>query len=605
MRGKLGILLGVLVFVTGVLSWSAPAMADSTTTLASFNDPRTAMPQRPGHIIKRVRLGHTSSQNYVLPAGNQIHNALRFDIPAPCNNCWITDMVPSLVYMGDANHPDGTVANLDTDVNMHHFVLINPGRTDPVCPGGLQGQLGERFFAAGNKRSQMHLPTPFGYLNNSNTWRMVSHVVNRSATATKSMQIEIVFQYRTSGGADAKPLWLDIDGCGDSEYTTPVGYNDATADWASTVGGRMIGMSGHLHDVDITNSAPCTQHCPEKGHGIAVSAEVVGGDSNTYYGPVPPNNPPPASLTGATMCRSEGIYGTPWAANRFREHLDTMTQCGISSSLLPTHQTEPWPAGGEFPSTGFPFTAGQTIRVHSEYQNDTGQPQVDVMGIMMAWYVPTAVGFPRPKGATPTRVSLVPAYNACTSPNRVHGPPDLTPGSPSTDGSCNPPTLASSQLTVGSPDANGAPVNSEGSVRVEALVGNTGTPADEGDARFQVSMTDVRRNTAGLPDYTGQLQLDTTLRVIDKDNGPSEVGTMQDTQFRVTVPCTTTASTTIGSTCAVNTTADAVLGGASAIQEGKRSIWQLGQVRINDGGADGVASTTPNTLYAVQGVLVP
>jgi hypothetical protein len=45
--------------------------------------------------------------------------------------------------------------------------------------------------------------------------------------------------------------------------------------------------------------------------------------------------------------------------------------------------------------------------------------------------------------------------------------------------------------------------------------------------------------------------------------------------------------------------------GAGTVLESKRSIWQLGQIRINDGGADGVASTTPNTLFAVQGVLVP
>ena len=314
MREKLGILLGVLVFVTGVVGWSAPAMAaDSTVTLGSFTDPRNAMPIRPGHIIKRVRLGQTASTNYVLNGGTSVHNAVRFDIPAPCTNCWITDMVPSLVYMGDPNHADGTVANLDSDINMHHFVLINPApaRTDTVCPSGLQGQLGERFFAAGNERSQMHLPTPFGYQNSASTWRMVTHVVNKGAVQ-KSVQVEIVFQYRTTGGADAKPLWLDIDGCGDSDYTTPVGYNDATADWTSTVSGRMIGMSGHLHDVDITNSAPCTNHCPSLGNGWAVSAEVLGGNPSDYYGPTPPNNTPPASLTGATMCRSEALYGTPW-----------------------------------------------------------------------------------------------------------------------------------------------------------------------------------------------------------------------------------------------------------------------------------------------------
>ena len=45
--------------------------------------------------------------------------------------------------------------------------------------------------------------------------------------------------------------------------------------------------------------------------------------------------------------------------------------------------------------------------------------------------------------------------------------------------------------------------------------------------------------------------------------------------------------------------------GAGTIKEGRRSIWQLGQVKVNDGGADGVASTTPNTLFAAQGVFVP
>jgi hypothetical protein len=95
-----------------------------------------------------------------------------------------------------------------------------------------------------------------------------------------------------------------------------------------------------------------------------------------------------------------------------------------------------------------------------------------------------------------------------------------------------------------------------------------------------------------------------SLRIVDKNNGPSETATAQDTPFRVTVPCTTTSNTSIGSSCSVNTTADAVAG-AGAIQEGKRALWQLGQVRVNDGGADGVASTTPNSPFMVQGVMVP
>ncbi len=601
MRGKLAVLLGVAVFVTGLLGWSAPAMADSVTTLASFSDPRTAMPQRPGHTIKRVRYGLSPTSDFVLPAGNSIHNALRHNAPSPCTNCYITDMVPSLVYVNDANHPNGTVANLDTDAMMHHFVLINRQRPDPVCPGGLEGQIGERFFAAGNERSQMHLPSPLGYQNSSSTWSLISHVINKGAV-TKSLNIEVVFQYRTAGATEAKPLWFDIDGCVDSEYTTPVGYHDATVDWTSNLSGRLVGLGGHMHDVDVTNANPCPDHCDELGHGIALSAELVGGNSNDYFGPVPPNNSPPASLTGATMCRSETYYGTAWAANRYRGHLDTMSECQITTDLLPTKQAEAWPATGELPSTGYPFASGQTIRLHSEYQNDTGAPQVDVMGIMLAWYVPTSPGYPRPVGATPTRVSLVPAYTQCTSPNRVHGPPDL-PGGTNPDGSCNPPAQASSQLTIGSTDANGAAAQSVGYARLGVIVGNPGTSTDEADASVSVQVTDVRKRS-DLTDYTGQLQLDTTIRVTDRDNGPTETATGQDTPFRVTIPCAATGSTTVGSTCSVNTTVDAVVG-AGAIKETKRTIWQLGQVRVNDGGADGVVSTTPNTLFAVQGIFVP
>jgi hypothetical protein len=366
----------------------------------------------------------------------------------------------------------------------------------------------------------------------------------------------------------------------------------------------MIGIGGHLHDVDITNASPCTNHCPEKGHGIAVSTEIVGGNSNDYYGPIPPNNPPPASLTGATMCRSEGLYGTAWAGTRYRGHLDTMTGCLVPGGLAPTYQQEAWPASGEYPSTGYPFSAGQTIRVHSEYQNDNPEPQTDVMGIMMAWYVPTSPGYSRAKNASPTKVSLVPAFNACTSPNRIHGPPDW-PGNPSNpDTSCNPPTQSSSQLTIGAPDANGVALNGQGFVKAQSIAGNTATQADEADARFTVSMADVRRRTTGFPDYTGQLQLETSIRVTDKNNGPSEVATMQDTPFKVTVPCATTLDANVGSTCSVNTTADAVIG-AGTVQEGKRTIWALGQVRLSDGGADGVASTTPNSPFMVQGVMVP
>jgi hypothetical protein len=40
-------------------------------------------------------------------------------------------------------------------------------------------------------------------------------------------------------------------------------------------------------------------------------------------------------------------------------------------------------------------------------------------------------------------------------------------------------------------------------------------------------------------------------------------------------------------------------------REGKRSIWELGRVELFDGGADGVAATPGNSLFAVQGLFTP
>jgi hypothetical protein len=197
-------------------------------------------------------------------------------------------------------------------------------------------------------------------------------------------------------------------------------------------------------------------------------------------------------------------------------------------------------------------------------------------------------GYPRPKGASPLRVPLVVAYNPCASPNSQHG-------APLAFGSCRPPQQASGQLTVGTPDANGKAPNSIGFVNYVAI---------PGDTRVSVSITDVRKKS-DLSDYTGELQADESVRITDSRNGPSqdEAGTVQDTHFPITVPCAATADTTVGSTCAVSTTANAVV--PEVISAGHRTIWELGQINVFDGGTDGLAGTQPNGLFADQGIFVP
>lgn len=213
-------------------------------------------------------------------------------------------------------------------------------------------------------------------------------------------------------------------------------------------------------------------------------------------------------------------------------------------------------------------------------------------------YSASVVGaYARPKGATPMRASLVPAYRACTAPNRAHGAPLAYP-------SCSPPIQASGFLTVGTTDANGQAASSIGSVKLLTVAGNPSTPADEADLTIQMSLSDVRKQS-DLSDYTGQLQLLPSLRITDKLSGsvPVDPATLSDLDFPVTVPCAPTAGLSVGSTCSVATTADSVLPGT--ITETKRTIVELAQLRVFDGGSDGLAATAGNTLFAIQGVFVP
>ena len=206
-------------------------------------------------------------------------------------------------------------------------------------------------------------------------------------------------------------------------------------------------------------------------------------------------------------------------------------------------------------------------------------------------------GYPRPAGASPLRVPLVPAYKSCSAPNSSHGAPLSFP-------SCNPPDLESQFLTVGTPDSNGKTAKSIGSVRFGVIPGDPETSEDEADVQIAVSLTDVRRQ-ADLDDYSGELEADSTLRITDKLSGAAgdEPATVSDFAFPVTVPCAGTADTTVGATCAITTTLDSVLPGA--VREGKRAIWELGQIEVSDGGSDGLASTEGNTVFARQGIFVP
>jgi serine protease AprX len=242
------------------------------------------------------------------------------------------------------------------------------------------------------------------------------------------------------------------------------------------------------------------------------------------------------------------------------------------------------------------LTGTYTLRVKSF--SGSGGYFVDVS-------TPRPSGYPRPQAAALLRVPLTIAYKPCAGPNRTHNGGLTAP-------SCNPTQPESSQLTVGTLDANGKQSLAVGFARLTSACNPpapSATPpctnaGDQADVRLEVSFSDVRKRT-DLSDYPGELQATSSLRITDKSNGPtlSESATVQDVPFGFTVPCATTPLGDVGSTCSVSTYADAVTPGA--VPEGKRSNWELGTISVFDGGPDGSASTQPNTLFARQGVFIP
>jgi hypothetical protein len=263
--------------------------------------------------------------------------------------------------------------------------------------------------------------------------------------------------------------------------------------------------------------------------------------------------------------------------------------------ITPSNFESREPASGA-PAPTAPGTT-QSMPIPPERRRFVAVRAVDEQGNVGPPAVTEIPNYVRPKGASPMHISLVPAFEACSSPNRTHGAPLAHP-------SCAPPQQVSPHLTLGAPDVNAKPVQSIGSAHMRVVPGDPGTPSvDEADVNLSVSITDVRKRS-DLSDYTGELELSSLVRITDRYNGPSESepATTQDTRFPVTVPCAATAGS-VGATCSVTTTFDAVMPGV--IREGDRAIWDLGTIELTDGGADGLASTAPNTRFARQGIFIP
>lgn len=310
--------------------------------------------------------------------------------------------------------------------------------------------------------------------------------------------------------------------------------------------------------------------------------------------PLAPDGTAPDSPTGVSATPGDGTVSVSWGASTEPDfdHYDvyrSLTPGGpyVQANLLPLRQ----PHYDDLELLNG-VTYHYVVRTTDAW-NNVSADSAEAAATPVAPPPPPPDGYARPRGATPLRVPLVPAFQECTAATNTHG-------APLAFGSCSP-SPASAHLTVGTPDANGHPAGSVGFERLDAIAGDPTTPVNEADLRLSISATDVRRSS-DLSPYPGTLAATNGLRITDRDPIDSEPATT-DLSFSVVVPCVAPA-TAAGSTCNASTTANAIVPGV--IQEGRRTIWALDQLKLYDGGADDDgASTADNTLFETQGVFVP
>lgn len=244
-----------------------------------------------------------------------------------------------------------------------------------------------------------------------------------------------------------------------------------------------------------------------------------------------------------------------------------------------------------------------------------------------------------------TRVINVPAYNECTSTTMTHGLPlgfgSCVPARTGTLGNATDnvtltpePSLAATSneavsatlirvicdATPGGGTPDHKPPTDDGTLGDCALAG------DQKDVVIISSGTDIRcqstasaltvaagfcstTNTDGFgADYTGKLLGNAVIRITDHFNnaatGFTSTGTVTDTEFPVGAQCVATGSTTTGSTCAVETTADTIIPvSGTVVKEGLQSNVEISQLQVFDMGDNATLST--GTIVPVGGAVCP
>ncbi len=231
-------------------------------------------------------------------------------------------------------------------IMLHHVVLSKIGTPDYTrktftdYDGNTLPAYAQRFYAEGEERTSIVLPTGYGYPNRgADHWGMVYMLMNHRDT-TESVYVQYTVRYVTGETLTAvKPIWLDVRNCeSDPIFSVPgdgpmFSTYSQHADFTMPEGGRIVAGGAHLHG---------------GGLKLVLTNQTCGGEK---------------------LFESDPTWGLPVIRPILHEN-------------GPLHMTT-------FSTTdGISVAAGDKLRLRATY--DDSLPHVRVMGIMILYLAPAA-----------------------------------------------------------------------------------------------------------------------------------------------------------------------------------------------------------------------
>jgi len=335
-----------------------------------------------------------------------IWNQPTASITKPCSDCMIVGMNAGLEYL------DGSDANTDTKLWLHHMVLFNigTGAWDATCtafglPHMIVGSLpasSERIFSSGNERTTVFFnpqwtnTTNMGYpVYSKDRFGLITDLMNMNAGA-KTVYLTMYYDYvdgHPSHFQEVKPVWFDVAQCGISEVSgrAPGAKFDVRASaWTANFDGEVLQAGGHLHDggtaIDlIVDGKTVCKSTPTYGTDeeimvrarAAIKGEVLplpGKHSSTKAVAPPPE-------TGA----KSGGHG-----HMGGKHIMAMTICSDSNRDINGLPVVPWEIKKVKKGQSWVLKASYDYNQHAGMKKGNTNSMSSVMGIAIM-FVKTAV----------------------------------------------------------------------------------------------------------------------------------------------------------------------------------------------------------------------